>query len=147
MLKIVLVLVKMCFFGLKKGISRWVRQIAAKHTASVLAKNIAPDLIRFPIEKDDVSETTRKFLKRFGFPQMIACVDGTHIPIKQLSENSHDYFSYKMSYSINCQTICDAYGQFTNAEIRWPGSVHDARIFGNCNVQKGYSTGKFNFFL
>ena len=77
---------------------------------------------------------------------MIGCVDGTHIPIKQLSENPHEYFSYKMSYSINCQTSCDAYGQFTNVEIRWPGSVHDARIFRSCNVEKGYSTGKFKFF-
>ena len=129
------------------GIAKFTSSVVVHEICSILAKNIAPDLIRFPTEKDAVSETARTFLKRFGFPQVIGCVSGTHIPVKQPSENSHDYFSYKMSYSINCQTICDAYGQFTNAEIRWPGSVHDARIFGNCNVQKGYSTGKFNFFL
>ena len=67
---------------------------------------------------------------------MIGCVEITHIPIKQ---TSHDYFSYKMSYSINCQAICNAYGQFTTVEIRWSSSVHDARVSANCDVQKGYS--------
>ena len=44
-----------------------------------------------------------------------------------------------MSYSINCQAICNAYGQFTTVEIRWSSSVHDARVSANCDVQKGYS--------
>ena len=121
--------------------------VAVHEICSILPKNIAPNLIRFSIEKDDVSEIARKFLKRFGFPQAIGCVGGTHIPIKQPSENSHDYFSYKMSYLICCQAICDAYGQFTNVEIRWPGSVHDARVLANCDVQKGYFTGNLNCFI
>ena len=121
--------------------------VAVHEICSILPKNIAPNLIRFSIEKDDVSEIARKFLKRFGFPQVIGCVGGTHIPIKQPSENSHDCFSYKMSYLICCQAICDAYGQFTNVEIRWPGSVHDARVLANCDVQKGYFTGNLNCFI
>ena len=120
--------------------------VAVHEICSILPKNIAPNLIRFSIEKDDVSEIARKFLKRFGFPQVIGCVGGTHIPIKQPSENSHDCFSYKMSYLICCQAICDAYGQFTNVEIRWPGSVHDALVLANCDVQKGYFTGIFKLF-
>ena len=95
----------------------WYRKIYIKFVVheicSILTKNIAPDLIRFPTEKDAVSETASTFIKRFGFPQVFGCVSGTHIPIKQLSENSHDYFLYKMSYSINCQAIWDVYGQFT----------------------------------
>ena len=92
------------------GIAKFTSSVVVHEICSILAKNIAPDLIRFPTEKDAVSETARTFLKRFGFPQVIGCVSGTHITVKQPSENSHDYFSYKMSYSINCQAICDAYG-------------------------------------
>ena len=91
-------------------------------------------------------KASSQFLEKFGFPQVIGCVDGTHIPIKQPTENSHDYFSYKMTYSINCQAICNALGQFVDVDIKWPGSVHDARVFANCGIQKSYAEGKLNLF-
>ena len=47
---------------------------------------------------------------------------------------------------MNCQAICDAYGKFINVEVKWPGSVHDARFFTNCDMQNNYSSGKFNLF-
>lgn len=50
--------------------------------------------------------------------------------------NLHDYFSYKLCYTINCQAICDDYGRFTNVEVKWPGSVHDARVSSNSTVPK-----------
>ena len=51
-----------------------------------------------------------------------------------------------MCYTITCQAICDAYGKFINAEVKWPGSVHDARVFANCDIQNNYSSGKFSLF-
>ena len=77
---------------------------------------------------------------------MIGCIDRTQIPIKQPVANAHDYFSCKQTYSINCQAICNAFGQFTNVEVKWPGSLHDARVFSNCDVQKRFSDGKLDLF-
>ncbi|XP_057310515.1 putative nuclease HARBI1 [Hydractinia symbiolongicarpus] len=128
------------------GIAKSTTSVVVHEICGILAKDIASLLIKFPVEKADVEKISSNFLKRFGFPQVIGCVDGTHIPIKQPSENSHDYFSYKMYYSINCQAICDANGQFTNVEIKWPGSVHDARVFANCTVQEKYLNGEFKLF-
>ena len=48
--------------------------------------------------------------EKFGFPQAFACIDGTHIPIKQPSDNAHDFFSYKMKYTINVQGVVTAVG-------------------------------------
>ena len=112
----------------------------------ILSENIGPKIVKFPVSKQEVAEATGHFLQKFGFPQVIGCIDGTHIPIKQPSENSHDYFPYKMCYTITCQAICDAYGKFINVEVKWPGSVHDARIFANCDMQNSYSSGKFDLF-
>ena len=99
---------------------------------------------KFPETKEEVSTEISAFLQRFGFPQVIGCIDGTHIPIKQPVENAHDYFSYKQTYSINCQAICNAFGQFTNVEVKWPGSLYDARVFSNFDVQKRFSDGKLD---
>ena len=49
-------------------IAKCTASVVVQEMRSILTENMVPDLIRFPIEKDDVSETTRKFLKRFGFP-------------------------------------------------------------------------------
>ena len=111
----------------------------------ILSENIGSKIVKFPVSKHEVAEATGHFLQKFGFPQVIGCIDGTHIPIKQPSENSHDYFPYKMCYTITCQAICDAYGKFINVEVKWPGSVHDARVFANCDIQN-YSSEKFNLF-
>ena len=51
--------------------------------------------------------------------------------------------SYKHFYSINCQAICNAFGQFINVEIKWPGSVHAARVFANSEVHKGFTENRF----
>ena len=66
---------------------------------------------------------------------MIGCIDGTHTPIKQPNENAHDYFCYKMKYTINAQAICDHEEIFLE-DCSWLGNVHDAKTFANSEVNK-----------
>lgn len=99
---------------------------------------LGPNYIKFQSSKDDIIETINAFEKKFGFPQVIGCVDGTHLPILQPSANAHDFFCYKTKYSLNCQAICDEKGQFIDVEVKWPGSVHDARVYVNSNVNKNF---------
>ena len=62
-----------------------------------------------------------------AFRKVIGCLDGTQIPAIQPEAKSHDYFSYKMKDSLNCQAVCDEKGKLIDVEVRWPGSVHDAK--------------------
>ena len=128
------------------GIARCTVGVVVHEICSILSNDIAKILIHFPQQKKDVTKIAQQFIDRFGFPQVIGCIDGTHIPIKQPTENAHDYFSYKMFYSVNCQAICNAFGRFTNVEVRWPGSVHDARVFANCEIQTAFSKGNFDLY-
>ena len=54
----------------------------------------------------------------------------------QPSENPHDYFSYKQKYTLNVQAVCDWRGMFIDVEVKWPGSVHDGRVFGNSRINR-----------
>ena len=65
---------------------------------------------------------------------------------KQPFENAHDYYSYKLCYTLDCQAICNAFGQFINVEVKWSGSFHDARVFANCDIQKRFTNEKFKLF-
>ena len=62
MLKIALVLVKNVFFGLKKSISGWVHQVAAKSTAS----NVLNDIAKAYKDAGEDLRTLPKILKSVG---------------------------------------------------------------------------------
>ena len=72
---------------------------------------------------------------KYGFPQAFGCVDGTHIQITQPTENPPDYFSYKQKYTLNVKAVCECRGFFMNVEVKWPGSVHDGRVFANSKIK------------
>ncbi|KAK0141993.1 putative nuclease HARBI1 [Merluccius polli] len=53
-----------------------------------------------------------------------------HKRIKRPSgEHEGDYVYRKSFHSINVQMICDADCLVSNLEAKWPGSVHDPRVF------------------
>ncbi|CAB5201949.1 unnamed protein product [Rhizophagus irregularis] len=81
------------------------------------------------------------FNKIGGFNNVIGAIDGTHIilenaPLKQ----PEIYWNYKKKYSIQCQAIVNHCGIFTDYEIGWPGSVHDAKVYRNSFFYQNVST-------
>ena len=112
----------------------------------ILTKDLGPEFIKFPIEKDEVLESASQFQQRFGFPQVIGCIHRTDIPIKQPSKNARDYYFYKLCYTLNCHVISNAFGQFINVEVKLRGSVHDEWVFASCDILKGFTNVKFKLF-
>ena len=74
------------------------------------------------------------FYKQHGFPQCLGAIDGTHVNIKQPLENHTDF-----------QAVCDYLYCFTDVVIKWPGSVHDARMFTNSDLNKKFKNGTIPF--
>ncbi|MBN3306434.1 HARB1 nuclease, partial [Amia calva] len=81
-----------------------------------------------------------EFHRIAGFPGVIGCIDGTHIPITAPSVNEGDYVNRKSFHSITVQIICDAV-IISNVEAKWPGSVHDSQL--ECTLSARFACGEF----
>ena len=60
---------------------------------SVISEKLGSKYKVLPKTKEEVKEHARNFYNRYGFPQCIGAVVGTHIKIKRPVDNSADYMS------------------------------------------------------
>ena len=81
------------------------------------------------------------FEKKWGFPQCVGAVDGSHIPIITPTEFHTDYFNRKGWHSVILQGVVDPCYRFWDINVGWPGSVHDARVFTNTDLYKDGEKG------
>ena len=72
----------------------------------------------------------RKTANAFGISR------GSHIPIRQPNQNYLDYINRKGFTSINVQALCDYRFCLLDVVVKWPGSVHDSRIFLQSNLNR-----------
>ena len=116
------------------GIGKSTTSVIIRQTTFVIAYILGPKYIKMPSTKEDVRDSVEKVFLKFGFPQCLGAIDGTHIDIRQPEENSVDYINRKSRYSINAQASCDYKYCFTDIVVEWLGSVHDAHIFTNSHL-------------
>ena len=64
------------------------------------------DYISIPGE-EETKDITRRWQRRFCFPQAYGAIDGTHIPITAPFDGYRDYVNRKGWPSIVLQAVCD----------------------------------------
>ena len=124
-------------FGLGKAtVSKVIHRVTF-----VISEKLGAKYIVLPKTKEEVEEHARNFYNRYGFPQCIGAIDGTHIKIKRLVDNPTDYVNRKGNFTLNCQGTVGYNYCFIDVLIKWPGSVHDAWVFANSALNKIFRDG------
>ncbi|XP_054083341.1 putative nuclease HARBI1 [Zeugodacus cucurbitae] len=68
-------------------------------------------------------------------PHCVGYVDGTEIKLAEKpTVDCEAYFSRKHIYSLKAQCVCDHKLVIRHMVLGYPGSVHDARIYNNCEL-------------
>ncbi|MCL4156128.1 UNVERIFIED_CONTAM: hypothetical protein GTU68_019153 [Idotea baltica] len=92
------------------------------------------EIIKFPTIDEQLAGEKQEFYRIGNFPNVIGCVDGTHIPIEKPNIHEQRFVNRKHYHSINVQGICDSQGKFINVVARWPGSCHDSYILRSSGI-------------
>ncbi|XP_063040017.1 uncharacterized protein LOC134435115 [Engraulis encrasicolus] len=87
-------------------------------------------------------EMAAYFKDRWGVPQCVGAIDGSHIPIIAPQEYASDYYNRKHFYSIVLQGVVNGKGQFWDVCVGFPGRVHDSRIFKQSDLWKRIGDGQ-----
>ena len=85
----------------KSTISRVIRQVA---DALVEMKDA---FIKWPQTPEKLNSIKNGFYQKAGFPNVVGCIDGTHVPIQAPVDDEPSFVNRKGFHSINVQGICD----------------------------------------
>lgn len=109
---------------------------------------LRPQFIKFPDTPEQLHQAKNDYFAIAGCPSIIGAIDGTHIKIKNPGgEYPLLYLNRKGYFSLNTQIVCDAHGRFIDIVARWRGSVHDARIWDECNLKARFDNNEINGIL
>ena len=101
--------------------------------STAIVEMVATGFITIP-SGNDLKAVVDGFSSKWGFPQCVKAIDGSHISIIAPKENTTDYFNRKKQHSIVFQAVVDHEYKFMDVYAGWPGSVHDARVLTNSSV-------------
>ncbi|RWS19985.1 putative nuclease HARBI1-like protein [Leptotrombidium deliense] len=118
-----------------------VCRIVAK-VSNILAGK-AREIIHFP-EPADCQAEQDGFFQIAGFPGVIGVIDCTHVEIKVPKVKQERYRNRKNKTTLNVQVIIGCDMRFTNIVCRWPGSVHDSRIFRRSKINSSLNAGNYS---
>ena len=110
---------------------------------------LSPRFIRLPTNQRDLQRIKDKFcekgrgVRRPGLNDVTGAVDGTLIKIKKPNVNTIDFMSRKKFAAFNVQIVSGPDNMIYQASVRWPGSVHDSRVYHHSGLKAHYATMRY----
>ncbi|XP_066588409.1 putative nuclease HARBI1 [Prorops nasuta] len=112
-------------------------------TSRILASHLGQHINFFNNAKRE--ENKIKFHGMAGFPNVIGCIDCTHIRISNPGKDYGEVFRNRKGwYSLNVQVVCGPNREILDLVARHPGSAHDALIFDRSGVRCRFEQGLLN---
>ena len=103
----------------------------------------ANQFIYMPRNRAEEEAIKSKFYGIAGFPGVLGCIDGSHIPIIASSREECAYINRKNFHSINVQGVCDPNMIFEDVVAKWPRSHQDSFILQSSALYQKFDNNSF----
>lgn len=101
--------------------------LSIMEAVQAIATELFDIYIKWP-KAEECQRIASAFEDKFGFPNVIGCIDGTHVPIKAPAKEREGFINRKGFPSVNVLAVCDDSMKYTHVFVDRAGSVHDARV-------------------
>ncbi|KAM3850455.1 putative nuclease HARBI1 [Diretmus argenteus] len=109
------------------------------HTVSSALASLLNQFVKFPTNQEEIKQVKLNPLYDIArMPNTIAVLDCTHVHIQGPREREWEYVNSKGRHSINVQLMGNSDLIITNCVVKWPGSVHDARILRESHIFRNF---------
>ncbi|KAK7884157.1 hypothetical protein WMY93_027280 [Mugilogobius chulae] len=125
------------------GVSRSVVYRCVRDFCEAICTHLLPELITFP-DQEKLKSMAAFIENRWGLPQCIGAVDGSHIPIISPGDFSVDFYNRKGFHSVILQGVVDGRGLFWSVNAGQAGSLHDARVLRLSSLWEKANSGVFS---
>ena len=85
-------------------------------TCDATTSYLLPRYVHVPLN-DRLKEVVDGFEHRWGFPQTVGAIDGSHIHILKPKDSASDYYNRKGFYSVIMQAVVEFRGLFMDVNI------------------------------
>ena len=119
------------FFGVASGVIDSCRKNALIALLSLEERTyIWPDA-------EERHQIAKRIKEQYRFPNCVGLIDGTLLPLATRPLlHGENYLSRKRFYAIVMLVVCDDQGRILYYHMGWPGSVHDNRVWRNCQLNR-----------
>jgi hypothetical protein len=94
------------------------------------------DIKGLPDTPDGLKKLSLEFEQMGGFPNVVGCIDGSHIPIMKPNAYGAEYFCYKKFFSIVLLAICDHKKRFLSFSVGYPGKFSDGGVYKESGMRE-----------
>jgi len=109
------------------GMNRGNVHFCTYQVLKVISEKLKPVYIKWP-NAAECQQIADAFESKHGIPDVVGCIDGTHVAIRAPSRDRDSYINRKGFASINILAVCNHSQKFTYVYADRAGSVHDARV-------------------
>ena len=119
-----------------------------KHVSDSIAC-LSNRYIRMPSTTNEIRKMKTSFYEKANFPGVIGVIDCVHIRLvfNIAPHEGGRFINRHHWYSINVQVIGSANFEICNIVARWPGAVHDSRIWNGSRVCAQFESGVYDGYL
>ena len=110
------------------GVAKGTVCVIVNDVCQAIVKVLLSKYVKFP-SGEGIVEVVSGFESRYGFPQCIGAVDGTHIPILAPEECAKDTTIERAIIPLSCKLLLITAIASLTSTFGWPGSVHDAQNY------------------